>query len=70
MAKTISGTLNEFRFIGSYSPETGTFTVTVPEDINDFVFDIDDAGVCYVTTNQDFEYDEATGAFYLIKEDD
>ena len=70
MAKTISGTLNEFRFIGSYSPETRTFTVTVPEDIDDFEFEIDNAGICYVTTNQDFEYDSITGAFYLIKEDD
>ena len=46
MAKTISGTLNEFRFIGSYSPETGIFTPTVPVDVNDFVFEINDAGMC------------------------
>lgn len=70
MAKIISGTLNQFRFIGSYSPETGVFTPTVPEDIEEFIFEMDDNGICYVTTNQDFYYDEETGAFYLIKEDD
>ena len=69
MAKTISGTLNQFRFIGTYSEETGEFTETVPDSIEDFVFDIEDNGICYVTTNQDFYYDEETGAFYLIKED-
>ena len=69
-AKVISGTLNEFRFIGSYSPETGEFTPTVPNTIEEFEFTIDENGICYVITEQDFYYDEETGAFYLIKEDD
>lgn len=68
MAQTISGTLNEFRFIGSYSPETGVFTPSVPEEMDDFIFDMDEDGICYVTTEQKFKYDNETGAFYLIRE--
>lgn len=67
MPKTISGTLNEFRFIGTYSEDTGVFSPTVPEDINDFIFDIFEDGTCYLITDQDFEYDNETGAFYLIR---
>ena len=70
LAKVISGTLNEFRFIGSYSPETGEFTPTVPDTIEEFIFSIEPDGTCYVITEQDFYYDEETGAFYLIEEDD
>ena len=68
MVKTISGTLNQFRFIGSYNPETGQFTPTIPDSVEDFIFDMTPDGMCWVTTTQDFSYDEETGAFYLIKE--
>ena len=66
--ETISGVKNNFKFIGTYNPETETFEVGTPADINDFIFDIDDEGICFVTTNQNFDYDEETGCFYLIKE--
>lgn len=60
--------INSFQFYGSYSPETNTFKETLPQSINDFVFEIDPVGLCYVITEQKYEYDDKTGAFYLIEE--
>lgn len=68
--KELRGKANVFKFIGTYDAETETFTVAVPEGTEDFVFEVDDEGICFVETNQKFNYDPETGNFYFIQEVD
>ena len=58
-----------FKFIGTYNETSKEWTNIIPEiKDDDFIFDINDAGVCYVITDRDFTYDEKTGCLYLIEE--
>jgi len=50
--KELRGKANVFKFIGTYDAETETFTVAVPEGTEDFIFEVDDEGICFVETNQ------------------
>lgn len=65
--KEIKGKVNLFQFIGTYNPETETFSFVSPST-DDISFEVDDEGVCYIETNQKYEYDPETGNLYLIKE--
>ena len=68
---TVKGKLNSFKFIGSYNNTTGEYTTDITEitdDLEDFVFWLYADGICYVETDQKFDYDAESGSFYLIRE--
>lgn len=48
----LKGKANVVKFMGTYNAETETFTIEVPEEMEDFIFEVDAEGVCYVDTNQ------------------
>ena len=52
MEHQISGNINKFKFIGTYNPTTETFSVEIPEDTIDFVFEVDENGIAFVYTEQ------------------
>jgi len=68
MAQTISGKANQFHFLGTYDYDDETMDYSSPTGVEDFIFDLEDSGICYVETEQQFFYDNDTGGFYLIKE--
>lgn len=44
--QTVSGKPNLFKFIGTYNPNTETFSIEIPEDTVDFEFEVDEEGTC------------------------
>ena len=64
----VSFSPNELIFIGTYSKSDGSFIPTSPLKEDDMIFDVDENGNCWVTTDETLVYDEETGALYLFKE--
>ena len=69
MAQSISGTVNQSVYLGTYNLEDGTYTEDAPLGVYDFIFTVNDDGMCWVNTDRLFHYDDITGNFYLIKEE-
>ena len=64
----VKGRIDLFKFIGTYDKENDEWKEDEVLDLSDFVFEIDDEGICYLETSQNFEYDPETGCLYLIME--
>lgn len=59
---------NQQGYLGTYNIAEGIYYTDIPEEIKDFVFEMDVDGECWVITTKSFYYDDTTGNFYLIKE--